>query len=140
MSFNSTGLLAPQIPHAELLTNSLENNGISCDFSGTGMGKTFVGASIARQRGKKFAVISPKLNIPKWKATLDQFGMKPEFIINYEKLARGNTDLQLKMLPKGLEPSPRERHGPKPCASANSATGAKNLTGGTCLPISPLAQ
>ena len=92
MSFNSTGLLAPQIPHAELLTNSLENNGISCDFSGTGMGKTFVGASIARQRGKKFAVISPKLNIPKWKATLDQFGMKPEFIINYEKLARGNTD------------------------------------------------
>ena len=31
------------------------------------------------------------------------------------------------MLPKGLEPSPRERHGPKPCASANSATGAKKI-------------
>ena len=92
MSFNSTGLLAPQIPHAELLAESLGNNRISCDFSGTGMGKTFVGAAVARQRGKKFAVISPKLNIPKWKATLDQFGVKPEFIINYEKLARGNTD------------------------------------------------
>lgn len=92
MSFNSTGLLAPQIPHAELLANSLGNNRISCDFSGTGMGKTFVGAAIARQRGKKFAVISPKLNIPKWQATLDKFEIKPEFIINYEKLARGNTD------------------------------------------------
>jgi hypothetical protein len=92
MSFNSTGLLAPQIPHAELLSNSLGTNGISCDFSGTGMGKTFVGAAIARHRGKKFAVISPKLNIPKWEAILDKFGMKPEFIINYEKLARGNTD------------------------------------------------
>lgn len=92
MSFNSTGLLAPQIPHSELLCDSLGKNGISCDFSGTGMGKTFVGAAIARQRGKKFAVISPKLNIPKWKATLDSFGVKPEFIINYEKLARGNTE------------------------------------------------
>jgi len=92
MTFNSTGLLAPQIPHAELLCDSLAANGISCDFSGTGMGKTFVASAIARARGKKFAVISPKLNIPKWKATLDLFGVKPEFIINYEKLARGNTE------------------------------------------------
>jgi hypothetical protein len=92
MSFNTTGLLEPQKPHAELLCNSLEHNHISLDASGTGMGKTFVGAAIARQRGKKFAVISPKLNIPKWKATLELFGVKPEFIINYEKLARGNTE------------------------------------------------
>jgi len=92
MSFNSTGLLAPQIPHSELLCDSLKNNGISCDFSGTGMGKTFVGAAIARAMNEPFAVISPKLNIPKWEATLKAFGVKPEFIINYEKLARGNTD------------------------------------------------
>ena len=92
MSFNSTGLYTPQIPHSELLSGSLGTNGISCDFSGTGMGKTFVAAAIARHRNKKFAVISPKLNIPKWKATLDSFGVKPEFVINYEKLARGNTD------------------------------------------------
>jgi len=92
MSFNSTGLLAPQIPHAELLAHSLVNNGISCDFSGTGMGKTFVGAAIARATGEPFAVISPKLNIPKWEATLKAFGLKAEFIINYEKLARGNTE------------------------------------------------
>jgi len=92
MSFNTDNLLEPQKPHAELLSASLAANGISWDASGTGMGKTFVGAAIARHRNKKFAVISPKLNIPKWKATLDTFGMKPEFIINYEKLARGNTD------------------------------------------------
>ena len=92
MSFNTTGLLPPQCNHAELLSASLAANRISWDASGTGMGKTFVGASIARDRNKKFAVISPKLNIPKWNATLDSFGVKPEFIINFEKLARGNTD------------------------------------------------
>lgn len=93
MSFNKKGLLEPQIAHAETLTASLKDNGVSADFSGTGMGKTFVGASIARARGKKFGIISPKLNIPKWKATCEAFGVKPEFIINYEKLARGNTEL-----------------------------------------------
>lgn len=105
MSFNKKGLLEPQIVHAERLTTSLKDNGVSADFSGTGMGKTFVGASIARQRGKKFGIISPKLNIPKWKATCEIFGVKPEFIINYEKLARGNTDLY-KYKTKGMKGIP----------------------------------
>ena len=105
MSFNKKGLLEPQIVHAERLTVSLKDNGVSADFSGTGMGKTFVGASIARQRGKKFGIISPKLNIPKWKATCEIFGVKPEFIINYEKLARGNTDLY-KYKTKGMKGIP----------------------------------
>jgi len=105
MSFNKKGLLEPQIKHAEILTTSLKDNGVSADFSGTGMGKTFVGASIARQRGKKFGIISPKLNIPKWKATCEIFGVKPEFIINYEKLARGNTDLY-KYKTKGMKGIP----------------------------------
>lgn len=92
MSFDTAGLLEPQKPHSQILESSLETNGISLDASGTGMGKTYVAAAIARYRKKKFAVISPKLNIPKWKTVLDLFGVKPEFIINYEKLARGNTD------------------------------------------------
>jgi hypothetical protein len=92
-NFDSTHLLQPQIEHTCSLVTSLKENGISCDFSGTGMGKTFVGAAMARHRNRKFGVISPKLNIPKWKATLDKFGVKPEFVINYEKLARGGTDL-----------------------------------------------
>lgn len=91
MSFNTDGLLAPQGPHAVCLATSLENNGISHDASGTGMGKTFVGAALARYFDEDFAVISPKLNIPKWQATLKAFGVNPKFVINYEKLARGNT-------------------------------------------------
>ena len=93
MSFDTTGLLEPQKQHALTLSASLDNNRISWDASGTGMGKTYVAAAIARHRQKKIGVISPKLNIPKWKNVLNQFGIKPEFIINYEKLARGGTDL-----------------------------------------------
>src|SRR4051812_207950 len=102
MNFNKKGLLEPQIPHAEVLTTSLKDNGISGDLSGTGMGKTFVASAIARVRGKKFGIISPKLNIPKWLATCKAFGVKPEFVINYEKLARGNTDLY-KYKTKGMK-------------------------------------
>lgn len=91
--FNPDLLLAPQIPHGEILANALNEFGVSLDASGTGMGKTFVAAAIARHRQKRFGVISPKLNIPKWKAVLDKFGMKPDFIINYEKLARGGTEI-----------------------------------------------
>ena len=92
-NFDSTHLLQPQIEHTCSLITSLKENGISADFSGTGQGKTFCAAAIARHRNRKFGVISPRLNIPKWKATLDRFGVKPEFVINYEKLARGGTDL-----------------------------------------------
>ncbi len=105
MSFNTDGLLAPQMPHAELLATSLKDNGISLDASGTGMGKTFVGAAIARHFGDDFAVISPKLNIPKWHATLKTFGLTPRFVINYEKLARGNTEFY-KYRTKGMSDIP----------------------------------
>lgn len=90
MSFDTTGLLEPQKSHAEFLADALKNHGISADFSGTGTGKTFVGASIMRELKRKFVIICPRLNIPKWKAVLSQFGLSAELIINYEKLARGN--------------------------------------------------
>lgn len=105
MSFNKKGLLEPQVKHSERLATSLKDNGVSADFSPTGTGKTFCGAAVARARGKKFGIISPKLNIPKWKATCEAFGVKPEFIINYEKLARGNTDLY-KYKTKGMKGIP----------------------------------
>ena len=64
---------------------------MSWDGSATGTGKTFSTCAILRHLGKKFIVICPKLAIPQWKETLALFGLKAEFVINYEKLARGNT-------------------------------------------------
>jgi hypothetical protein len=90
MIFNTTGLLKPQIKHAEFLADALQTHGIAADLSGTGTGKTFVGSAILRHLKRRFIVICPKLNIPKWKMVLNQFGLSAELIINYEKLARGN--------------------------------------------------
>ena len=90
MSFDTTGLLEPQKPHSEFLADALERLRIAADLSGTGMGKTYVASSILRHLRCKFIVICPKLNIPKWKMVLNQFGLSAELIINYEKLARGN--------------------------------------------------
>ena len=89
--FNTEKLLPPQGPHSEYLADALQNKGIAVDLSPTGTGKTFVGAAIARQHNLKVGVLCPKLNIPKWDKVLKDFGVKPEFILNYEKLARGNT-------------------------------------------------
>lgn len=90
MIFDATGLLQPQIKHAEFLADALQTHGIAADLSGTGTGKTFVGSAILRHLKRKFIIICPKLNIPKWKTVLNQFGLSAELIINYEKLARGN--------------------------------------------------
>ena len=89
--FDITGLLEPQIPHAQFLANSLEKSGVSWDGSMTGTGKTFTACAILRHLGRKFIVICPKLAIPQWKTVMVRFGITPEFIINPEKLARGNT-------------------------------------------------
>jgi hypothetical protein len=91
MSFDTTGLLIPQFGHAERLFNSLETNGIAWDGSATGTGKTYAACAVIRQSNRKFVVICPKLAIPQWKGVLDKFGLKAQFIINFEKLARGNT-------------------------------------------------
>ena len=89
--FNSTGLLAPQIAHAERLTASLETNGIGVDLSGVGTGKTYAAAAIARHAKVPLVVIAPKLVIPMWERVLKEFGVEAKLIINYEKLCRGNT-------------------------------------------------
>ena len=91
MSFDTTGLLQPQFGHAEHLSKSLTDNGISWDGSATGTGKTYSACAIIRDQKRKFVVVCPKLAIPEWKRVMAMFGITPEFIINFEKLARGNT-------------------------------------------------
>src|SRR6185369_5854447 len=91
MTFNADGLLNPQIPHAKFLAQAQERLGRSWDGSSTGTGKTYAACAIIRHTGMKFVVLCPKLAIPTWQKTLDLFGLKAEFIINYDKLVRGST-------------------------------------------------
>jgi hypothetical protein len=91
MTFDTTGLLRPQGPHAHFLLSAQMAHRMSWDGSATGTGKTFSACAILRHLKKKFIVICPKLAIPQWKEVLEKFGLKAELLINYEKLARGNT-------------------------------------------------
>ncbi len=88
---DTTGLLAPQIPHALGIRQAFETENLVWDGSPTGTGKTYTSAAVLRDLGKKFCIICPKLAIPQWEKVLASFGIKAEFLINYEKLCRGNT-------------------------------------------------
>lgn len=88
--FNTQFLLEPQIEHTCRLIKSIQTNNFSWDASSTGTGKTYCAAAMMRYLKRKFVVISPKLNIPKWNEVLKMFGVKAEIMVNYEKLARGN--------------------------------------------------
>lgn len=94
-TFDTAGLLPPQMAHSDLLARELEKQTYPPPFvldnSSTGTGKTYIACSVIRHLKQKFVVICPKLAIPQWKKVLEQFGLKPEFIINPEKLTRGNT-------------------------------------------------
>jgi hypothetical protein len=90
-SIDTTGLLAPQIPHAMKLLDSLYLNGIAFDLSETGVGKTYVAAWIAKQFNAPIVVICPKSVIPTWTKVLAIFGVKASILVNYEKLMRGGT-------------------------------------------------
>lgn len=90
MKFDTNHLLKPQIDHTIRLVQSLMTNGIAWDASGTGQGKTYCACAAARHLKKRLVVICPKLSIPKWRQVLALFGLKADYIVNYEKLARGN--------------------------------------------------
>jgi hypothetical protein len=105
-NFDSSLLLEPQIEHAKKLCESLISQSIAADLSGTGTGKTFVACSILRHLKKRFIVVCPKLNIPKWRMVSSQFGVTPEFVVNYEKLARGNLKKYYRYKVKGQKNIP----------------------------------
>lgn len=88
---DTSGLLAPQIPHALNLLNSIYLNGFACDLSETGTGKTYVGSWIAKQYNAPVVVFCPKSVMPDWDQILKRFGVKPNIMMNLEKLMRGGT-------------------------------------------------
>ena len=85
-------LLPPQRVHAVSLLNSLYINGVACDQSETGTGKTYVAAWLAKNLNSPVVIVCPKVVIPSWTKVLSYFGIKAHCLINYEKLIRGNTE------------------------------------------------
>jgi len=61
------------------------------DTSSVGTGKTVVAAAIAETLECPVAVICPKAVIPTWERELKEFGVKPIFVLNYEKIRTGGT-------------------------------------------------
>lgn len=90
-TLDTTSLLSPQIPHAFRLLDSIYLNGIACDLSETGCGKSYVAAWIAKQYNGPIVLICPKSVIPTWKKIFDQFGVTDAILTNYEKVMRGGT-------------------------------------------------
>ena len=85
-------LLPPQREHAVNMLNSLYINGVACDQSETGTGKTYVAAWLAKNLNSPVVIVCPKVVIPSWTKVLSYFGIKAHCLINYEKLMRGNTE------------------------------------------------
>jgi hypothetical protein len=86
-----TGLLQPQIPHSVKLLNSLYLNGIACDLSECGTGKTYAASWVAKQFNSPVVIICPRSAKPAWDRVLKSFGVNASLLISYEKLVRGNT-------------------------------------------------
>jgi hypothetical protein len=90
-TLDTTGLLKPQIPHAMKLLDSLYLNGVACDQSEGGCGKTYSSAWIAKQFNSPLIVICPKSVKSTWKRVLESFDVKATVLVSYEKLIRGGT-------------------------------------------------
>jgi len=78
------------------LSHQLLNHN-TLDSSDLGTGKTVVACWLADQlqqfrHGMKFAVICPKAAIGAWRNELEDAGLAPLFVLNYEKLRTGNTE------------------------------------------------
>lgn len=84
-------LLEPQKPHIKKLIDSIYQNGYAFDASPTGTGKTYCAAAIAKNLNVPIVVVCPKTARANWNRILGEFGIKPQLVINYEKLIRGNT-------------------------------------------------
>ena len=87
---NVKGLREFQIPIVAKLCAAVLKNKAALDGSDTGAGKTYTAVGVARELGMVIAVVCPKAVIYSWnKVIKDHFGMKPEFVLNYESVKTG---------------------------------------------------
>lgn len=62
------------------------------DTSHVGTGKTVVACHLACSLNRPVAVICPKAVIPSWRRELQESGIEPLFVLNYEKIRTGKTE------------------------------------------------
>ena len=87
---NVKGLKEFQIPSVAKLCAAILKNKAALDGSDTGAGKTYTAVGVARELNMGIAVVCPKSVIYSWnKVIKDHFGMKPEFVLNYESVKTG---------------------------------------------------
>jgi len=87
---NSTGLKSWQIGATERLIASIKKHGSAIDASETGCGKSYCAVAVARELKLKIGVICPLAVCEPWRRVIeDHFGMKVQFIKNYESLRTG---------------------------------------------------
>lgn len=87
---NVKGLREFQIPSVAKLCAAILKNKAALDGSDTGAGKTYTAVGVARELGMGIAVVCPKAVIYSWNKVINgHFGMKPEFVLNYESVKTG---------------------------------------------------
>lgn len=103
-------LLNYQHDAAKRVINALRN-GNALDASDTGTGKTFVALVAAAELGMTPCVIAPIAVLPSWKRAATMLGVRLGWVINYEKIRTGNTELgdwtfEQQFILKYLPPAP----------------------------------
>lgn len=78
-----------QTAHAAQIEHSLRSQRIALDASEPGTGKTYVACAVAARLGYPIVIITTKATVPAWMNVAEGFGVKPELVINYEKLRTG---------------------------------------------------
>jgi superfamily II DNA or RNA helicase len=69
----------------------LEQYDATVEGSDTGVGKTIIALGVAKALGLPFLVVAPKSALSAWRDTAERMGVKPEGVVNIEKLKTGNT-------------------------------------------------
>lgn len=90
-------LFPKQIEAKEFFLNVQRSGGNTLDTSDVGTGKTVVAAHLAAELDGPIAIISPKSVLPSWRRELDEVGVDPVFVLNYEKIRTGNTEWMSKV-------------------------------------------
>jgi hypothetical protein len=83
-------LFPKQKQSVDFLKSALLQYKGALDSSHTGVGKTVIACHLAKEMGLPVAVVCPKIVIPHWERELADVGIEPLFVLNYEKLKRGN--------------------------------------------------